>query len=72
MTNDKLSELLMAWPPGTEVSVLVDVNMSADIERVTGETTWNSDEGKVVPLILIELPTSDISSVPPLVLSPSP
>lgn len=69
MTNDQLAQLLMRWPHGTEVTVMVDVNMSVDIQGVRETTTLNAS-GFTVPHILIELPTPDISTVPPLKLVP--
>jgi hypothetical protein len=39
--------------------------MSVDIERVSDDQALSSS-GKLVPIIVIELPTPDISTVPPL------
>lgn len=70
MTNDQLAKMLLQWPMGTEVSVMVDVNMSVDIEGVRADESVGSD-GLLRPHILIELPTPDISTVPPLMTVPS-
>ncbi len=66
MTNDELADLLLKWPAGTPVSVLVDANMSVDIDAVTETEMWDSAQRKAIPAILIELPVADVSVVPPL------
>lgn len=65
-TTDQLIEHLQRFPAGSRVMVRVDVNMCVDIEGTSRDTMWDDATYSFRPCAIIDLPTPDISTVPPL------